>query len=82
MSAVHSLPSLLVFVLTLICSVMKFGKEFADKMHFGVANKNEMASLLPTSGLPETDSSNKNPKPVVIILDSDDKKFVMPELFR
>lgn len=61
--------------------VMKFGKEFSDRVHFAVANRLEMRQLLPETGLPESDKSDKNPKPVVVIIDSDDRKFVMTELF-
>ena len=60
---------------------MKFGKEFSDRMHFGVANRGEMSHLLPTSGLPDSDPSSKNPKPVVVVYDADDRKYVMTEPF-
>ena len=63
------------------CRVMKVGKEFSDRIHFGVANKQEMAQLLPASGLPESDSADKNPKPVVVVIDGDDRKYVMADLF-
>jgi len=60
---------------------MKFGKEFSDRINFGVANRGEMATLLPASGLPESDKSDKNPKPVVVVIDGDDRKYVMTEQF-
>lgn len=39
-----------------------------------------MAGQVPAD-LPENDPKEKIPKPVVVVIDKSDKKYVMPELF-
>uniref|UniRef100_F6WYW5 Protein disulfide-isomerase n=1 Tax=Ciona intestinalis TaxID=7719 RepID=F6WYW5_CIOIN len=55
--------------------VVKFGKEFKEQLTFGIANKDGIVGLLPESGLPEDVS------PVVVIVDAQDRKYVMPNAF-
>jgi len=60
--------------------VVKFGKDYADQMNFAIANKEQMAQLIPDD-LPQNDPKDKNPKPVVVIIDGSDRKYIMEELF-
>ncbi|XP_076816985.1 protein disulfide-isomerase A3-like [Clavelina lepadiformis] len=61
--------------------VMKVGKDFADQMNFAIANPADLGQFLPDSGLPENDKSAKPQKPAVVIYGSDDRKYIMPDLF-
>jgi len=58
---------------------MKYGKEFSDRLHFGVANRQELSHLADV--LPEPDSDSKNPKPAVLVLDDSERKYVMKDAF-
>jgi len=60
--------------------VVKFGKEYHGKINLAIANKDQMAGMVPAD-LPENDPTDKNPKPVVVVIDGSDRKYVMSELF-
>nr|CAB3264749.1 protein disulfide-isomerase A3 [Phallusia mammillata] len=61
--------------------VMKWSKNFQGKLNFAIGSRDDMSMHLPDSGLPESDASEKNPKPVVVVLDKSGRKYVMSEAF-
>lgn len=57
--------------------VMKVGKDYQDKLTFSIANADDFNSLLSDIGQGEHDD-----KPVVVIRDGDDRKYVMEDDFK
>uniref|UniRef100_H2ZE70 Protein disulfide-isomerase A3 n=1 Tax=Ciona savignyi TaxID=51511 RepID=H2ZE70_CIOSA len=53
--------------------MMKWGKDFSGKLTFAVANREEIAQMLPESGFPDNHA-----EVVVVVFDENERKFIMP----
>jgi len=60
--------------------VVKWSKEYHDSMTFAIANKDEMSGVLQLTDLPKNADGAKQPKPVCVIIDSSDRKYIMKDL--
>jgi len=60
--------------------VVKWSKEYHDSMNFAIANKDEMSAVLQLTDLPKNADGVKQPKPVCVIIDGSDRKYIMQDL--
>ena len=51
-------------------------------MTFAIANKDEMSAVLQLTDLPKNADGVKQPKPVCVIIDGSDRKYIMQDLVR
>jgi len=60
--------------------VVKWSKAHHEDMTFAIGNQQEMSQVLQLSDLPSNEAGVKNPKPVCVIIDSSDRKYIMKDL--